>query len=244
MLDAIKLDDPHPSVRWSALRAAGNLLNNLRFDLFLDGSISYVDNSIGRVTVEDLEDPFDESVKTPDLLNVNFPIWSLTHKTEKGGLGRRKDPWGVFDRFVDSLVDLDDDSTLVKVELVHLLCKLDELFFWKKDNLGDRALDKIFSLCRDEVPLVKRTALRALYGFGIRGRIEELRRALSELRRALSDSGWDVAHTAIDVLVKIRDSSDPVFSPSLEQSQLADDVLSEAVEDGLVDLDYIHRSPK
>ena len=110
-------------------------------------------------------------------------------------------------------MDLDDDSTLVKVELVHLLCELDELFLWKKDNLGDRALDKIFSLCRDGVPLVRRTALRALYGFGIRGRIEEL-------RRALSDSGYNVAYTAIDILVRIRDSSEPFGdSPPLEQSQ-------------------------
>ena len=241
MLDSIKLDDPHPSVRWCALRTAGKLLNNLRFDLFLDGSISYADefDPDERVTVEDLDDPFDESGEMPEaigkfLLNVNYPIWSLTHEIGKGTFERRKDPWEAFDRFVHSLVDLDDDSTLVKVELVHLLCKLDELFFWKKDDLGDRALDKILSLCRDEAPLVRRTALGALDGFGIGG--------IEELRRALSDSGYRVAYTAISILERIRDISEPFGdSPSLEQSKLADDVLNEAVEDGLVYLDFPFR---
>ncbi len=237
MLDAIKIDDPHPSVRWCALRTIGKLLNNLRFDLFLDGSISYADefDPEERVTVEDLDDNFHESGEIPEavgkfLLNVNYPIWSLTHKIERGGLGRRKDPWEVFDRFVDSLVALDDDSTLVKVELVHLLCKLDMLFFWKKDDLGERALDKILSLCRDEAPLVRRTALGALEGFGIGG--------IEELRGALSDSGYGVAATAIYTLESIRDISFGDLPP-LEQSQLADDVLKEAVDDGLVILDVV-----
>ena len=104
------------------------------------------------------------------------------------------------------------------------------LFSWKKDNLGDRALDKIISLCRDEAPLVRRTALGALDGFGIGG--------IEELRGALSDSGYRVAYTAISILERIRDISEPfVDSPPLAQSQLADDVLNEAVEDGLVTLD-------
>ena len=209
--------------------------------MFLDGSISYADefDPDERVTVEDLDDPSDESGEMPEaigkfLLNVNYPIWSITHEIGKGTFERRKDPWGVFDRFVHSLVDLDDDSTLVKVELVHLLCKLDRLFRWKKDDLGDRALNKILSLCRDEAPLVRRTALGALDGFGIGG--------IEELRRALSDSGYRVAYTAISILERIRDISEPFGdSPSLEQSKLADDVLNEAVEDGLVYLDFPFR---
>ena len=237
MLDSIKLDDPHPSVRWCALRTAGKLLNNLRFDLFLDGSISYADefDPDERVTVEDLDDPFDQSGEMPEaigkfLLNVNYPIWSLTHKIEKSTNERRKDLWGIFDRIVDSLVDLDDDSTLVKVELVHLLCKLDRLFFSKKDDLGDRPLDIILSLCRDEAPLVRRTALGALDGFGSGG--------IEELRGALSDSGYGVATTAIATLERIKYISFGDLAP-LEQSQLADDVLKEAVDDGLVILDVV-----
>ena len=237
MLDKIKLDDPHPSVRWCALRTIGKLSNNLIFDLFLNGSISYVDDfdPDERVTVEDLDDPFDQSGEMPEaigkfLLNVNYPIWSLTHKIEKGTNERRKDLWGVFDKFVHSLVDLDEDSTLVKVELVYLLCKLGELFSWKKDDLGDRPLDKILSLCRDEAPLVRRTALGALDGFGSGG--------IEELRRALSDSGYGVANTAIDTLERIKDMSFGDLPP-LEQSQLAEDVLKDAVDDGLVILDVV-----
>ena len=139
---------------------------------------------------------------------------------------------GVFDRFVDSLVDLDDDSTIVKVELIYLLCKLDELFFWKNDDLVDRALDKILCLCGDAVPLVRRTALGALDGFG--------RKGIEELRGALSDSGYGVATTAIRTLERIRDYSKPFGdSAPLAQSQSADDVLKEAVDDGSVILDIV-----
>ncbi len=237
ILDAIKLDDPHPSVRWCALRTIGKLLNNLRFDLFLDGSISYADefNPDERITVEDLDDDVDETGEIPEavgkfLLNVNYPIWSLTHKIERGGFGRRKNLWEVIDRFVDSLVDLDDDSTIVKVELIYLLCKLDELFFWKNDDLRNRALNKILSLCGDAVPLVRRTALGALDGFGSGG--------IEELRGALRDSGYGVATTAISTLERIMDYSKPFGdSPPLAQSQLAEDVLKEAVDNGYIYFD-------
>ena len=249
MLDAIRIEDPHPAVRWCALRSVGKLLNNLTFDLFIDGSIEayateWYDGD-RMVSVEELRDTDVESKGYRKLRRkpraesegarefrryVDYGRWKSTHANS---FSSQEELWGIFERLVDSLVRAVDDSTLVRVELIYLLCKIDVLFFLRKGDEEDRIFRKILSLCRDEVPLVRRTALKALSGFC------HYAQAFEELRRALSDSGFKVAATAIDVLEGLKHEGEAFGASSRSRTyETADDVLNEAIENGLVTLEF------